>query len=311
MLRGGRQVATTDGRLPRRRVRIGARLRPRRRRPGVLLKAWFDRSRYTHEIAALRAWSGRRVPRVDDADDLAVAALDASVVGPVARPGPPGSARRSRRRWTSCTPRRRWTCFHGSTITWRRWSSPHRGTAADAGRGYPRPCLDAVTHLDLAARHPVLLHTDLYRENVLFDTDRQPVFIDPLPMVGDATYDWAFWVVYYDLVSDPSPRLRLALTIAGFRWRSCCRAASCSASMACCTTARSVMRGCPGWPMSWPNSRYGRRRADLPRAPRPNRLQRRVPDQRPPGHAGRAGRRPGPVPPGPAGVSGTRSRAVS
>jgi streptomycin 6-kinase len=55
----------------------------------------------------------------------------------------------------------------------------------------------------------------LYRENVLFDIDQRPVFIDPLPMVGDPVYDWAFWVVYYDLLSDPLPRLTVAAAVSG------------------------------------------------------------------------------------------------
>ncbi|MQA25780.1 MAG: hypothetical protein GEU94_09935 [Micromonosporaceae bacterium] len=43
----------------------------------------------------------------------------------------------------------------------------------------------------------VMLHADLYAENIPFDSHGQPVFIDPHPMRGPAAYDWAFWCVYY------------------------------------------------------------------------------------------------------------------
>jgi len=55
-----------------------------------------------------------------------------------------------------------------------------------------------------------LLHGDLYQENVPFSQPGDPVFIDPLPMIGSPAFDWAFWTVYYDLARDPLPRLRLA-----------------------------------------------------------------------------------------------------
>jgi streptomycin 6-kinase len=32
---------------------------------------------------------------------------------------------------------------------------------------------------------------------VLFDEQGEPVFIDPHPKIGSATFDWAFWCVYY------------------------------------------------------------------------------------------------------------------
>lgn len=42
-----------------------------------------------------------------------------------------------------------------------------------------------------------VLHADLYAENVLFGGASDVVFIDPLPMVGDPAFDWAFWAIYY------------------------------------------------------------------------------------------------------------------
>lgn len=44
---------------------------------------------------------------------------------------------------------------------------------------------------------PAMLHADLYAENVLFDEQRRPVFIDPHAKIGSPAFDWAFWCVYY------------------------------------------------------------------------------------------------------------------
>ncbi|HEX3786101.1 MAG TPA: aminoglycoside phosphotransferase family protein [Pseudonocardiaceae bacterium] len=49
-----------------------------------------------------------------------------------------------------------------------------------------------------AGKRPLaMLHADLYSENVLFNEQGDPVFIDPHPKIGSAAFDWAFWCVYY------------------------------------------------------------------------------------------------------------------
>ena len=58
-----------------------------------------------------------------------------------------------------------------------------------------------------------MLHADLYRENVPFDDAGLPRLIDPLPMLGDAAFDWAFWTVYYDLGEGTAERLATAARI--------------------------------------------------------------------------------------------------
>lgn len=77
-----------------------------------------------------------------------------------------------------------------------------------------RPLAEAgqstVADLKEGSRRSTVLHADLYRENVLFDWRGLPRLIDPLPMVGDPAFDWAFWAVYYDLGRATNRRLAIA-----------------------------------------------------------------------------------------------------
>lgn len=57
--------------------------------------------------------------------------------------------------------------------------------------------LDLCRELVSAGTARVMLHSDLYAENVLFDLDQTPIFIDPHAKVGSPAFDWAFWCVYY------------------------------------------------------------------------------------------------------------------
>jgi streptomycin 6-kinase len=73
---------------------------------------------------------------------------------------------------------------------------------------------NALAHgLPSSMRGPALLHGDLYRENALFNQRGVPLLVDPLPMIGDPIFDWAFWVVYYDLGAGTTDRLALAEAI--------------------------------------------------------------------------------------------------
>ena len=182
----------------------------------VVLKAWFDRERYVNETAALRCWEpvNGRVIRTQD-DELAVACLD--VVGGVVagRSRPPDDERRVAAALQM---------LHGHDGSGHCFPLLERHLA---GRVEPRirnrarrfagkipvECVglgfDALRRRD---RHgaPVLLHADLYKENVPFGLDGKPVFLDPLPMRGNAAFDWAFFVIYHDLATDPVARLHLA-----------------------------------------------------------------------------------------------------
>jgi streptomycin 6-kinase len=83
--------------------------------------------------------------------------------------------------------------------------------------GVPRRCVNLALNTVRAPTRstPVLLHADLYRENVPFDHQGQPVFLDPLPRVGDPAFDWAFFVVYFALADDPADRLHAAAEVSG------------------------------------------------------------------------------------------------
>jgi streptomycin 6-kinase len=62
-----------------------------------------------------------------------------------------------------------------------------------------------------------VLHADLYQENVAFTHHGRPVLLDPLPMEGDALFDWAFWTLYYRLGQGTQERLRQAACRSGSR----------------------------------------------------------------------------------------------
>lgn len=186
----------------------------------IVLKAWFDRHRFATEVAALRHWSSGPVAQVlATSDDLAVAAI--ALIG-----GKPGGATR---------PLHDYRAVAAKLSELHAMPAPQEGfpklrayldgevrprvqrRLAAFGGKVPWSCVEAGTSAltQLTVRPAqALLHADLYRENVLFEAG-QPVFIDPLPMVGDPAFDWAFWTVYYDLASDPIPRFDLAIQLSG------------------------------------------------------------------------------------------------
>lgn len=187
-----------------------------------VIKAWYDPGRYRREVAARRRWAPRLAPAVTHAaDHLAVAAMPLVAGRPAGAAAPAAeydAVAHGLRRLHSpaMTP----TAFPSlaSYIEGEVLPRIHRRAAALGGR-VPESCLlrgmAAVDQLPARSDEPVLLHADLYRENVLFGPDGSPVFIDPLPMVGDPAFDWSFWTVYYDLGRDPSERLLTAVGVGG------------------------------------------------------------------------------------------------
>ena len=182
----------------------------------LLLKAWCDPARYRREVAVLRLWDGGPTAEVfETADDLAVAALE--LVG--GRPG--GSVR----------PRRETQLVAAALQALHEFGRGHRlgglpllanylgqevlprigRRARGIDLGEWRRLVDdafvALPGLREHQRRTTVLHADLYRENVPFDDAGLPRLIDPLPMLGDAAFDWAFWTVYYDLGEGTADRL--------------------------------------------------------------------------------------------------------
>ncbi|MCL7492842.1 aminoglycoside phosphotransferase family protein [Streptomyces sp. MCA2] len=189
----------------------------------LLLKAWFDPSRYHRELDALRFWAGGPIVGVEEAaDDLAVATLE--LVG-----GQPGGSYRPRRETQIAA-----AALHGLHASGRRRCRPdslprladyldrevwprlerriQRGSLGD-WRALVEAGLPVVADLEEGSRVATVLHADLYRENVLFDRLGHPRLIDPLPMVGDPAFDWAFWTVYYDLGRATDGRLAIAARV--------------------------------------------------------------------------------------------------
>ncbi|WP_329020983.1 aminoglycoside phosphotransferase family protein [Streptomyces sp. NBC_00690] len=186
----------------------------------LLLKAWFDPSRYRREVDALRLWAGGpTVGVVEATDDLAVAALE--LVG-----GQPGGADRPRREiqmvaaaiqglHTFGQHRRRpdgLPRLADHLAQEIRPRTEQRLQKLDLGgwRSLAEVGISAAIDLEEVPRQATVLHADLYRENVLFDWQGHPRLIDPLPMVGDPAFDWAFWTVYYDLGRGTDERLATA-----------------------------------------------------------------------------------------------------
>jgi streptomycin 6-kinase len=187
-----------------------------------VIKAWYDPDRYRHEVAALRIWGPPLAPAVTHAaDHLAMAAmrLVADRPGGAAAPADEYDAlAHTLRRLHSQARAPGGFPSLESYIEGEVRPRIHR-RASLIGAKIPESCLirgmEAVNRLPLRPDERVLLHADLYRENVLFDHNGRPVFIDPLPMTGDPVFDWAFWTVYYDLARDPSHRLLTAARVGG------------------------------------------------------------------------------------------------
>lgn len=186
----------------------------------VIVKAWFDQDRYRKEVAALRHWkavNGHVVTAQDD--ERAVALLTMVGAAPGGAPQPVDGDQRVAEALAhlhavlisdsgfptlehylheTVRPRVRQRLY--------RFGSQLAGPC-DRRAVFPEPVP--------TPGRPVLLHTDLYQENVPFTADGRPVFLDPLPMLGDPAFDWAFFVIYFDLARDPVTRLHMASQASG------------------------------------------------------------------------------------------------
>ncbi|WP_053648611.1 aminoglycoside phosphotransferase family protein [Streptomyces sp. XY431] len=193
----------------------------------VLLKAWPDHSRYRNEVIALGIWAtGPAVRVLEHADDLGVAALEMVAAVPGGSAGPKTHEYEA----VATALRQLHRLGRGANTAAAALPSLHDFLECELVPRVHRRLAEQRPHLEVdwarlgehlvtglhpdAARASVL-HADVYRENVLFDDRRNPVLADPLPMVGDEVFDWAFWTVYYNLGTDTRDRFEIAVTTAG------------------------------------------------------------------------------------------------
>lgn len=186
----------------------------------VMIKAWFDRVRYRRETTALRRWEpvNARVVRAQD-DDWAVACLALVADLPGGAPRPADDERRVAQALAGLhahpAPAVGFPTLENFLRRTVELRIRHR--VRRFGTEVPRRCVDlGLNAAPMSTRErPVLLHADLYPENVPFEPDGRPVFLDPLPMLGDPAFDWAFFTVYFDLTRDPVARLHMASQACG------------------------------------------------------------------------------------------------
>lgn len=171
----------------------------------VIVKALPDPERYYQERAALAHWAGDGVCRLlgfDEHTQILLIELIGGVVGGASRPCD------DTERVADALPRLHRVEVDSSddipTLRdyYRRTVLPRIEQRANrlgavVGANTVRRVLSLGTELCAMPHHPVMLHTDLYADNVLFNTNQNPVFIDPHPKIGSPAFDWAVWCVYY------------------------------------------------------------------------------------------------------------------
>lgn len=188
----------------------------------LIVKAWPDRNRYAREVKVLQLWH-RGSDAVVCATDHGLAAAALFTVG-----GAPGGAvyPKSETNLVATALQR----LHVAGCQGRRIKSlpTLRDFVSDEVIPRIQRRIPTTSHRHLAERvlpytaelredlsRETILHADLYRENIPFTLGGRPVLLDPLPMIGDAVYDWAFWSVYYRLGHATGRRLEQAKRTSG------------------------------------------------------------------------------------------------
>ena len=188
----------------------------------LVIKAWPDPQRYARETAALRVWYCGEADLVREADDdLAMAALVmvGGKPGGLAHPMDEGrivanALHRLHQSGRACDNIGE---FPSSQSYLANEVVPRIHERAAATR-FPKLVQKVLPWVARRGEDPArttLLHADLYHENVPFSRAGRPIFIDPLPMTGDACFDWAFWTIYYRVGHRTGDRFRQAVRVAG------------------------------------------------------------------------------------------------
>jgi streptomycin 6-kinase len=186
----------------------------------VIVKAWFDHDRYRNEVAALRHWeavNGHVVTAQDDDHAVALLAMVGATPGGAPQPvdGDQRVAETLARLHTLPISDSGFPTLERYLRDTVRPRVRQRLCRFRSQLPGPCDCRAVSSEPVLTPGRSVLLHTDLYQENVPFTADGRPVFLDPLPMLGDPAFDWAFFVVYFDLARDPVARLHMASQASG------------------------------------------------------------------------------------------------
>jgi streptomycin 6-kinase len=188
-----------------------------RRERLVVLKALPETRRYQQERAALRHWAGKGVCQLLDADD------DDQILMTEAVGGAPGGADRPAdhvQRVAAAIPLlHRLSAMPGGPVPL--LADYYLDTviprierrAADysllIGPSNVRRAVSLSKSLCTLTGPAMMLHSDLYAENVLFDRTGRAVFIDPHAKIGSPAFDWAFWCVYYEPTAGFEARVAL------------------------------------------------------------------------------------------------------
>lgn len=170
----------------------------------VILKAVPDPVRYRRELHTLQHWNGHAAAKVLNSDDLEQILLLAMVGhAPGGASRPDDDEIRTALRLPSLHEKPTSTHAHVPDLD-RIFTQRLRPQLAQSallkehvGRAAIKAILQTADAALAADRRHVMLHGDLYAENVVYDACGHPTFIDPRGSAGPASYDWAFWCVFY------------------------------------------------------------------------------------------------------------------
>ncbi len=171
----------------------------------VILKAFPDPERYANERTALEHWAGHAACRLlgsDNATSVLLIELIGDTVGGSPRPSNDiqrianalPQLHQAEVKGNSSVPTLRDYC-HRTVLP--RIEERASRFGAILGEHTVRRALSLGADLCAEPQRPAMLHTDLYAENIPFNHDKRPIFIDPHPKVGGPSFDWAIWCVYY------------------------------------------------------------------------------------------------------------------
>lgn len=188
----------------------------------VALKAFPQMERYELERAALAHWSGRGACQLYLSDDASRMLVTELVGG---RPGGAGVPCDHQQRVAGAlpllheqpapdgTPIPLLSDYYRETVLPRvARRSRHGACAVEPEMACrARSLIDELTR-DVSSAQ-VVLHSDLYGENVVFTERGRPIAIDPHPKIGSPAFDWAFWCVYYRFDGQFTERFELCRSI--------------------------------------------------------------------------------------------------